>query len=151
MRPVEMDRIGMLAAAMYAILDDRRFKDLLNGFSVLVELVPGLANDEVLFGSRISGYIQIDSIHRREFVIQFTYDGDYGDINVEVSYKTEYYRDKSVACIDHDGPIEIDFDKRSVTYKRVEIFNTKNVAWDWMATKGTAADIIGMILNEKNS
>ena len=150
MRPVEMDRTGMLAAAMYAILDNRRVRDLLNGFSVLVELEP-VANDEVLFGNKISGYIQIDSIHRRDFMIQFIYDGEYGDIKVEVDYKTEYCRDKSIVRIDHEGPIEIDFGKRSITYKRVEIFNTKNVAWDWLATRGTAADIIGMILSEKDS
>lgn len=149
MRPVEMDKTGVLAAAMHNVLDDRRFKNLLGGFSVLVELVP-VANDEVLFGGTISGHIQINSTCRREFTIQYDIDGD---IRVEVSYLTEYYqRNNPIAHIDDvEAPVEINFDKRSITYKHVHTLSMKNVAWDWQAIKGTAMDIIGMILGDKNS
>lgn len=151
MRPVEMDRTGILAAAMYAILDDRRYKDLLSSFSVRVELEP-VANDEVLFGSTISGYIQLDSIRRREFAIQHIHDGDYGDIKVEVPYMMEHYGvDKSITRIDVKEPVEINFDKRTITYKHVHTLNMKNVAWDWQTVKAAAADIIGVILGEENS
>jgi hypothetical protein len=152
MRPVEMDRTGMLAAAMYSILDDRRFNKRLGGFSVRVELEPGLADDEVLLGDTISGHIQIDSIRRKEFEIVLIHDGDYGNIKVIVPYRTEHYQTyKPIAHINAKGPIEIDFDKRNITFIRVHTLSTKNVAWDWASVKGTALDIIGMILGEKDS
>lgn len=151
MRPVEMNRTGMLAAAMYAILEDRESKELVEGFSVSTELTPGYDNDKLLFGSIISGHISLKGGGRREFVIDFTYVEDRG-IMVEVPYRIEYYSvDNPIAHINTKIPAEIDFAKRSITYKRVETFSMKNVSWGWREVKGTAADIIGMILGEENS
>lgn len=146
MRHVKMDKTGLLAAAIYSILENRLARNLVDSFSVQVELIPGLANDEVL-GSKIVGHIQLKNpIHRREFAIDSTcFDQD---LRVEVSYKTSSYRDKPIAHIDVKGPVEINFDKRTITYKHLHTFNMKNVSWDWESVKGTALDIIGMILSD---
>jgi hypothetical protein len=64
----------------------------------------------------------------------------------------EYYgRDRSITRIDVKEPIEINFDKRHITFKHAHTLSTKNAAWDWASVKGTALDIIGMILGEENS
>lgn len=147
MRPIEMNRTGMLGAAIYAALEDRHSRNMVIDFSVRVELIPALAmaNEDVVLGSRISGYIQTKSIGRRDFVIDFTC---FGELRVEVSYRKSSYRGKSIACIDAKGPIEIDFDKRTIVYKHVYSLNLKNVSWGWQEVKGTAADIIGMIYSD---
>ena len=147
MRPIEMNRTGMLGAAIYAALEDRHSRNMLGDFSVRVELIPALAmaNEDVVLGSRISGYIQTKSIGRRDFVIDFTC---FGELRVEVSYRKSSYRGMSRASIAATGPIEIDFDKRCITFKHVHTLSTKNVAWGWQEVKGTAADIIGMIYSD---
>ena len=148
---VKMNRTNMLAAAMFGILENRLSKGLVDDFSVLVETTPDLLNDGVLFGKMISGHIEIKGVCRREFVIYFSCDGN-RDIMIEVPDRTVYYpRNKPITRIDVKEPVEINFDKRRITFKRVHTFSTKNVAWDWQAIKGTAADIIGMILGDKNS
>lgn len=145
MRPVEMNKAGLLAAAMYAILEDRLAKGRVECFSVQTELLPGSVIDATLFGTIISGYIRVNGIRRRDFVIDFDFVTGSNTIKVEVSYKTEHYQDKRVNV---NGPAEIDFENRSITYKRVHEFSMKEVAWDWMAVKGTALDIIGMIYSD---
>lgn len=155
MRPVEMNRASMLAASIYAILEDRLAKARVNTFSVEIQLLPScFAKRDVTFGGTISGYIQLKNpIHRREFAIHDAYGIDDRDICIEVSCKTEHYQqDNPIAYIDDvKGHVEIDFDKRTVTYKRVHNFNMKNISWDWESCKSTALDIIGMILGEENS
>lgn len=148
MRNVKMDKTGLLAAAIYSILENRLARNLVDNFSVRVEVIvpDGLPKNEVMLGSRISGYVQINSTRRREFAIDSTcFDQD---LRVEVSYKTSSYRDKPIAHIDVKGHVEIDFDKRTITYKKVHDFNMKNVSWDWESCKGTALDIIGMIYSD---
>ena len=140
----------MLAAAMFGILENRLSKGLVDDFSVLVETTPDLLNDGVLYGKMISGHIEIKGVCRRDFVIYFTYDSN-RDIIVETPYRTEYCPRNKPTRIDVKEPVEIDFDKRRITFKHKRVLSTKNVAWDWASVKGTAADIIGMILREENS
>lgn len=148
---VKMNRTSMLAAAMLGILENRLSKGLVDDFSVLVETTPDLLNDGVLYGKMISGYIEIKGVCRREFVIYFTEDSN-RDIMIEVPDRTVYYpRNKRITRIDVKEPVEINFDRRRITFKRVDALSTKNVAWDWVSVKGTAADIIGTILAENNS
>ena len=152
MRPVEMNKAGLLAAAMYAILEDRLAKGRVECFSVQTELLPGSVIDATLFGTIISGYIRVNGIHRRDFVIDFDFVTGSNTIKVEVPYKMEYCgRDRSITRLDVKEPIEINFDKRRITFKHVHTLSTKNVAWDWASVKGTALDIIGIILGEENS
>ena len=151
MRPVEMNKAGLLAAAMYAILEDRLAKGRVECFSVQTEL-PCSVIDATLFGTIISGYIRVNGICRRDFVIDFDFVTGSNTIKVEVPYKDEYYgRDRSITRINVKEPIEINFDKRHITFKHVHTLSMKNVAWDWASVKGTALDIIGMILGEENS
>lgn len=148
MRPVKMDRLGLLAAAMYAILENRRYRKLIVSFSV--ELMPAI-NGQTLFGNTITGYIKIDNhIRGKEFVV--TYNND-GNLRIEIPRKRVVYTkpDTYVAYVDVKEPIEINFDKRSITYKTVIDFNMEKAAWDWYALNGIAADIIGTILGEENS
>lgn len=148
---VKMNRTNMLAAAMFGILENRLSKGLVDDFSVLVETTPDLLNDGVLFGKMISGHIEIKGVCRRDFVIYFTCDSN-RDIIVEVPDRTVYYpRNKPITRIDVKEPVEINFDRRRITFKHVRALSTKNVAWGWQEVKGTAADIIGMILREENS
>lgn len=140
MRPViKMDRLGLLAAAMHAILENRRNAKLIIGFSVM-------------FGNMISGYIKTrNHINGKEFVVAFT---DDGDIRIEVPRETVLYPKldtQTVTYIDVKEPIEINFEKRSITYKQVHNFNMKNVMWDWQSVFSTASDVIGVILGEENS
>lgn len=153
MRPVEMNRTGMLAAAMHAVLEDRLVKAEVKDFSVQIQLLPGcFPNQDVMLGNMISGYIKTrNHINGKEFVVAFT---DDGDIRIEIPRKTVLYPKldtQVVTYIDVKEPIEINFSKRSITYKKVYNFNMKNVSWDWKAVKGTALDIIGMILGDENS
>lgn len=150
MRPVKMDRTGLLAAAIYAILENRRDKKLIGDFSVVIELMPTVINGQIMFGSTISGYIKTKNhINGKDFTVYLT---DY-EIKIEIPRKTVLYplNTQAVTYIDVKEPIEIDFEKRSITYKKVYNFSTENVMWDWQAVKGTAADIIGAILGEENS
>lgn len=140
MRSIEMNKASLLAAAMYAILEDRLAKGRVECFSVL-------------FGTIISGYIQVNGISRRDFVINFDFVTGSNTIKVEVPHKTVLYplNKQAITYIDVKGPIEVDFDKRRITFKHVHTLSTKNVAWDWASVKGTALDILGMILGEENS
>lgn len=148
---VKMNRTSMLAAAMFGILESRLSKGLVDDFSVLVETTPDLLNDGVLYGKMISGHIEIKGVCRREFVCYFTCDSN-RDIMIEVPDRTVYYpRNNKPTRIDVKEPVEINFDKRRITFKRVHTFSTKNVSWGWQEVKGTATDIIGMILREENS
>ena len=150
MRPVEMDKIGLLAAAMYTILEDRHYRKLVISFSVLVDLIPANADDRVMFGN-ISGSIVTNtntSDRCKDFKIYFTG----SDLRIEVSNKTLLTPcDRTVVISDNEGPIEIDFDKRTITYKKVHTLSMKNVVWDWRSVGGTALDVIGIILGEENS
>lgn len=148
---VKMNRTSMLAAAMFGILENRLSKGLVDDFSVLVETTPDLLNDGVLYGKMISGHIEIKGVCRREFVCYFTCDSN-RDIMIEVPDRTVYYpRNNKPTRIDVKEPVEINFDRRRITYKRVDQCSMKEVAWDWASVKGTAADIIGMILRAENS
>lgn len=149
MRPVKMDRLGLLAAAMYAILENRRYRKLIVSFSV--ELMPTMINGQTLFGNTITGYIKIDNhIRGKEFTIGYK---DDGNLRIEIPRKRVVYTkpDTYVAYVDTKEPIEINFDKRSITYKTVIDFDMEKAAWDWYALNGIAADIIGTILGEENS
>lgn len=137
MHPVEMNKAGLLAAAMYAILEDHRLaKGRVECFSVQTQLLPASAIEATLFGTIISGYIRVGS-HYRDFVIDFDFVTGSNTIKVEVTYKMECYgRDRSITRI---------------STKHVHTLSTENVAWDWASVNGTALDIIGMILGEENS
>lgn len=154
MRPIKMNKIGMLAAAMYEILETKRNHSLV-AFSVLVDTTQtgsASASDEyIVFGEVISGHIQLDGQGTiREFKV---YLNTAGDLVIKITGSKKYYVDNKIS-VNLSGEVEINFKDRSITETVTEEWKhdtIKSLAWDWQSVKGTAADIIGTILAEKNS
>ena len=155
MRPIKMSKMGLLAAAMYEILETKRCSPPVIAFSVLVDTtqtVSASASDEyIVFGKVISGHIQIDGQGTiREFKVYFN---PLGDLIIKVTGSKKYYTDNKIS-VNLTGEVEINFKDRSITEtvtKEWKYDTIKFLAWDWQAVKGTAMDIIGTILAEKNS
>lgn len=149
MRPVKMSKIGLLAAAMYAILEEKRSYPPVVGFSILIDTQVGASDNYNIFGEIISGHVQIDTQSTlRKFKVYFNFTGD---LVIEVTGNKTYYTTDN-ATVQLNGNVEINFKDKSITSKEIHEFkNTKDVIWSWQAVKGTAADIVGMILAEKNS
>lgn len=153
MRPVKMNKIGMLAAAMYAILEEKRSSSPLPGtvvgFEVLVDTEISTTDEYNFLGEVITGQIVINSkICPLKFKV-------YYDINrnliIDVTgYKTRYTDDKVNVYL--QGNAIIDFKEKSVTQSTTHVFRcSTDLSWDWKAVKATALDVIGMILGEDNS
>ena len=149
MRPIKMSKIGLLAAAMYAILEERRSYPPVVGFSVLIDTQVSASDEYNIFGEVISGHIQIDTQSTlKKFKVYFNIAGD---LVLKVTGNKTYYTG-DVINIEMSGNVEIDFKNKSITSREVHEFkHTKDIIWSWQAVKGTALDIIGMILAEKNS
>lgn len=142
MRPVKMNKISLLAAAMYAILEERRSTSPKRGtvreFEVLVNTTEFNISGEVITGTiTING--QLSS---RKFEVYFTTDED---LVIETTGQLTSY-DKDEVTIQLKGDVTINFKEKSVTSIRRHVFkHTERCAWNWQAVKGTAVDIIGVI------
>lgn len=146
MRPVEMNTMGMLAAAIYAILDEKAVTD----FSVLVE-PPTTAHSNCEFFGNICGHARIQAA-KADLTYDFkVYVNDKDTLVTEVTCNKCYYGLDVITC-NCSGDVEINFKDKSITYKESYDFLCTNLrSWCWQGVRLTALDIIRMILGEKNS
>lgn len=152
MRPVRMDKMGVLAATMYTLLAERKSTARIVGFKVNMEVLPGVIDNQ--FGN-IVGDIQVDYDQKdiREFSARIVEDFLVCEIkkDILVPKPTDQYN----GCylnVENVTDLEIDFTKRTIRNRRVCEFKIDQMNWnDFVSLKGLALDIIGTILSEKNS
>lgn len=143
MRPVEMNKIGMLAAAMYAVLEELRPQV---SFSVTVGTRAIAGKEYDGFDTVITGYV----CGERGLSKFQVYVNTYGNLAVKVTgAKTHYTGDTT--RVEIHGNVEIDFKNKSIVCTEEHSFGKEHeLNWSWSAVKGTALDIIGSILGKQN-
>ena len=152
MRPVRMDKMGVLAAVMYTLLAERKSTARVVGFKINVEVIPGITDNQ--FGC-ILGSIQVDYDQQdiREFSVRFVNNSVVCEIKQDIVAPKP--TDEYTGCylnVENVTDIEIDFNKRTIRNRRVCEFNISQLDWsNFTSLKGIALDIIGMILAEQNS
>ena len=151
MRPVRMDKMGLLAGALYAVLAERKSSARIVGFHVNAEVLPGITDNQ--FGD-IIGSVQVDYDQQdiRKFSVRFVNNSVVCEIKQDIVAPKP--TDEYTGCylnVENITDIEIDFNKRTVRNRRVCEFNISQLDWcNFTSLKGIALDIIGMILAEKN-
>lgn len=144
MRPVEMNKMGLLAAAMYAVLEELKPQV---SFSVTVGTLAIVGKAYDGFDKVITGYI----VHGERGLLKFqVYVNTYGNLAVRVTGAETHYSSDTTRVEIH-GNVEIDFKNKLIARTEEHEFGKEHALnWSWNGVKGTALDIIGSILGEQN-